>query len=365
MFRRRLTHLSFVILLSAVLSPIYAAQGPKNVILLIGDGMGLAQVTLARISSGKPLAMDSMPVAGFAQTYSANSAVTDSAAAGTALATGHRTNNGMIATLPDGKQVETILEVAEKLGKSTGIVSTVTITDATPAAFGSHATTRKDQSGIAPQYLNKVEVILGGGKSFFIPKSQAGSKRTDERDVIGEAKKAGYEYVETRDALLAAKGNEILGLFENAEMTTEAPEPTLAELTDKTISVLSRDKDGFFAMIEGGQIDRKCHANDAPGATKQVLDFCSAVSKALDFARKDGNTLVIVTADHETGGLTVLGSEEGGNEVTPKFSTNSHSACNVPVFAFGPGSANFGGVLNNIDIPTRIAGLWGVKGFAK
>ncbi len=360
MFRCRPPLFSFIVLVSIVVSPLRAAQLPRNVILLIGDGMGPAQVSLARISSGKPLAMDSMPVAGFATTYSANSAVTDSAAAGTALSSGFKTNNGMAALLPDGKPVETILEAAEKLGKSTGLVTTVNITDATPAAFGSHATTRKDQNGIASQYLKKVEVILGGGKAFFIAKSQAGSKREDERDLIGEAKKNGYAYVETRDALLSVKGNDILGLFENTEMTTESPEPTLAEMANKAIGTLAQDKDGFFVMIEGGQIDRMCHVNNAQSTIKQTLDFSAAVGEALDFARKDGNTLVVVTADHETGGLTILGSEEGGNRVTPTFSTKHHTACNVPIFAYGPGSAEFSGVLDNTDIPRKIAKLWGV-----
>lgn len=366
MNNRRLVLFSLIALMALACLPVYAAPAPKNVILLIGDGMGIAQVTLARLSSGKALAMDSMPVGGFAKTYSANSAVTDSAAAGTALATGHKTNNGMISMLPDETKIGTILETAEKLGKATGLLTTVMITDATPAVFASHAKTRKDQVGIAPQLLQeKVDVILGGGRQFFIPKSQAGSKRDDETDVIAQAKANGYAYVDTREGLLSAKGNELLGLFEDTEMTTEAPEPTLAEMANKAISILSRDKDGFFVMIEGGQIDRKCHANDAPGAIKQTLDFSDAVGTALEFARKQGNTLVIVTADHETGGLTILGSEEGGNAITPNFATKSHSAVNVPIFAFGPGAEAFGGVMENTDIPKKIAKLWGVKGFSQ
>jgi len=368
MYNRRLTLLSLVVLLIAGLAPIHAAQSqsPKNVILLIGDGMGVSQVVLARLTLDKPLNMDSMPHTAFVKTYSANSTVSDSAAAGTALATGYKTNNGMISTLPDGKQVQTILEVAEKMGKSTGLVTTVLITDATPAVFGSHVPSRKQQADIAPQFVQeKIEVVLGGGKQFFIPKSQPESKREDERDVIGEAKSAGYGFVETRDALIAAKGSRLLGLFDLGAMTTEPPEPTLAEMADKAISMLSADKDGFFVMIEGGQIDWKCHANDAPGAVKQVLDFDAAVGKALDFARKHKDTLVIVTADHETGGLSILGSEEGGSGFTPAFATKSHSAVNVPLFAFGPGSEIFDGVMENTDVPKRIAQLWGIKGFAK
>jgi alkaline phosphatase len=352
-----------------VIAPMEGAQtpAPKNVILLIGDGMGLAQVTLARLSLGEALMMDSMPSGGLAKTHSANSTITDSAAAGTALATGYKTNNGMISVLPDGKQVQTILEAASELGKATGLVTTVTITHATPAVFGSHVNSRGDEADIAPQYLDrKINVLLGGGRQFFIPQSAKESKRKDDRDLIAEAKSAGYEFVDAREAMLSAKGSKLLGLFQMSAMTTEAPEPTLAEMADKAISVLSPDKDGFFVMIEGGQIDWRCHANDVAGTIKQTLDFDAAVGKALDFARKRNDTLVIVTADHETGGLTIVSPDKGEDaKFKAKFSTGGHSACNVPILAFGPGASQFGGVMDNTDIPKRIARLWGVKGFAR
>ena len=366
MFNRRLILLSLSVLFVMVFSPLQAAQAPKNVIYLIGDGMGVAQVTLARLTTGKPLAMDSMPVGGFVKTQSANAAVTDSGAAGTALATGFKTNNGMISTLPDGKTVQTILEAAAKTGRAVGIVTTVTITHATPASFGAHVAARASQADIAPQYLDKkIDVIMGGGRQFFIPKSRAGSKRTDETDLIARARSGGYTYVETAEELTAANGNKLLGLFEMDALSATGRQPPLARMTKKAISALSRDKDGFFVMIEGGQIDWRCHANDAAGTVMHMLDFDAAVGQALEYARKNGNTLVIVTADHETGGLTLLGSEEGGNEFTPTFSTTSHSAVNVPFFAYGPGSEVFGGVMDNTDIPKKIAKLWGVKGFAE
>jgi alkaline phosphatase len=368
MTNRRLILFFFAVLLLGALFPINSAQqAPKNVILLIGDGMGLAQVCHARFSSSEPLSMDSMPTAGFVQTHSADATVTDSAAAGTALATGYKTNNGMISTLPDGKPVRTILEVAEKMGKSTGIVTTVIITDATPAVFGSHVPSRKQQADIAPQYVQEeIEVVLGGGKQFFIPKAQPESKREDGRDLIAEAKSAGYEFVDTREGLLSAKGKRLLGLFAAGSMTTEAPEPSLAEMAEKAISVLSADKDGFFVMIEGGKIDYKCHANDAAGCLKEVLEFDAAVGKALDFARKRDDTLVIVTADHETGGMSITGPDKDSAEkFKVVFSTTGHTAVNVPIFAFGPGAGIFSGVMDNTDVPKRIARLWNVKEFPK
>jgi len=362
MTKRRLILLA-LILLTAL--PLYAAS-PKNVILMIGDGMGFAQVTLARLSCEHALNMDSMKYAAFVKTQSADSTIPDSAAAGSALATGFKTNNGMISTLPDGTEVQTILEAAQKLGKASGLITTVTVTDATPAVFGSHIASRKGQADIAPQLIeHKIDVILGGGRMFWIPKSQDQSKREDERDIIAEAKSAGYSYVDSREGLLAASGK-VLGLFEMGAMTTECPEPTLAEMADQAVKILSADKDGFFLMVEGGQIDYKCHANDAPGAIEQTLDFDAAVGKVLDFARSKGNTLVIITADHETGGLTIIyPDKDSTDKFKAAWSTKGHSACNVPLLADGPGAQSFSGVLDNTDVPKRIAELWGVKGFAE
>ena len=360
---RRLILISIIIL--TILTPLYAAQ-PKNVILMIGDGMGPAQVTLARLSCGSSLNMDSMKYGGLVKTQSADSTITDSAAAGTALATGFKTNNGMISTLPDGTEVQTILEAARKIGKATGLITTVSITDATPAVFGSHIASRKGQADIAPQLIeHKIDVILGGGKVYWIPKSQDQSKREDERDIIAEAKSAGYSFVDTREGLLSANGR-VLGLFQLGGLTTESPEPTLAEMADKAIQTLSSDRDGFFLMVEGGQIDYRCHDNDAPGAIKQTLDFDAAIGKVLDFARSKGNTLVIVTADHETGGMTIIYPEKDSAEkFKVVFTTKGHSACNVPILADGPGADSFTGVLDNTDVPKRIAEVWGIKGFGQ
>ena len=362
---RRLILIALIIL--TLFTPLYAAQAPKNMILLIGDGMGPAQVTLARLSSDKPLNMDTMKFGGLVKTQSADSTITDSAAAGTALATGFKTNNGMISTLPDGAEVQTILEAAQKIRKATGLVTTVTITHATPAVFGSHIASRKGEADIAPQYLEKkIDVLLGGGRMFFVPKSQDQSKREDERDLIAEAKSAGYTYVDTREGLLLGKGSKLLGLFQMSSLTTNLPDPSLAEMAEAAIKTLSANKDGFFLMVEGGQIDYRSHDNDGPGTVKQMMDFDAAVGKALDFARSKGNTLVIVTADHETGGLTIIyPDKDSGEKFKTAWSTKGHSACNVPLLAEGPGAESFGGALDNTDVPKRIAEVWGIKGFAQ
>lgn len=189
---------------------------------------------------------------------------------------------------------------------ATGLVATSTITHATPAAFAAHVKERRDEATIASQLLeNRVNVLMGGGKRFFLPQSEAGSKRQDERDLIAEAEKVGYSFVQTKEELKASAGDYLLGLFQLGALTTHPPEPSLAEITAKAIELLSRNEKGFFLMAEGSQIDWAGHANDPDETIRQTLLFDEAVKVALDFAVKDKHTLVIATADHETGGMGI------------------------------------------------------------
>lgn len=361
---RKTLFLIALLVLSTV--AVQAAQAPRNVILMVGDGMGFAQITMARLSlDGKPLKMDAMQFGGMAQTRSANAVVTDSAAAATALATGYKTNNGMISVLPDGTSVQTILEAAQKLKKATGLVTTTTITHATPAGFGSHVSSRGSEADIAPQYIEKkIDVLLGGGKQFFLPKSVTGSKRTDERDILSEARKAGYTQLDSLAHLRETRSNKLIGLFQMDALATNPPEPSLAQMTTRAIETLSGDVDGFFLLVEGGQIDWQCHDNNARGAIKQILDFDDAIGEALKFAAADKDTLVIVTADHETGGLTLAGGTSSFDPSYAQWSTKGHTGSNVPLLATGPGAGNFGGVMDNTEIPRAIAAVWGIRGFA-
>lgn len=347
-----------------------AAKAPRNVILMIGDGMGLAQVTYTRLmhdESGSILNMETATHSALVKNQSANSIITDSAAAATALATGCKTNNGMIGMLPDGHKAETILEAAKRLKKSAGLVTNTTITHATPAGFGAHVESRGSEADIAPQYLStKIDVLMGGGKANFIPKSTPGSGRSDERDLLKEASDAGYKIAFTRDEMLSVSDGKLLGLFEMGYLTTMPPEPSLAEMTSKALDLLSANERGFFLMVEGGQIDTMCHANDAVGMLKQIRDFDEAVEKALQFAQNRDDTLIIITADHETGGLSLVAPEEGSSaKIMARFATKGHSAINVPLFAQGPSSDRFSGVIDNTDIPKIIASIWKIKGFPR
>lgn len=352
-----------IIVLAAISLPVNAGHAPKNVILMIGDGMGLGQVTLARLTSPtSSLNMDTMRYTAFVKTQSADCTITDSAAAGTALATGYKTNNGMIGVLPDETIVQSILEAASKIGKATGLVTNTTITHATPASFGAHVIKRSKEKEIGRQYMQKnVDVLLGGGKDAFIPDS---NDKNQVNVVMSRLQTAGYTLIESRDSLLSSKSEKLLGVFEKGALTTESPDPSLAEMACKAIELLSRDKDGFFLMVEGGQIDFKCHDHNSDGCIKQTLDFDAAIGKALEFARKRGDTLVVVTADHETGGLVITYPDAENPRFKINWGSNGHSGSNVPLFADGPGADTFTGVMDNTDVPKKIASLWKIKGFA-
>jgi alkaline phosphatase len=350
--------------------PLTTAKEVRNVIFCIGDGMGLGQVTLARLRALGPagkLHMERLPVSGVIRTHSSNRLVTDSAASGTAMSSGIKTKNGMIGLAPDGSPYRTIMEAAKASGMATGLVATSAITHATPASFASHVKSRKMEADVAEQLLaNRVNVLLGGGRRFFLPKSDPNSGRKDERDLLAEARDAGYVYAETAAQLRSVNAPYLLGLFQDKGLTTLPPEPMLALMTRKAIECLRHAKDmssgsnkGFFLMVEGSQIDWACHSNDAESCVRQTLLFDEAVKAAIDFALADGHTLVLVTADHETGGLTLFDGDT--KEARVKWSTKSHTGTPVPLFALGPNAEQFAGVYDNTEIPKRLAPLLGIR----
>lgn len=302
---------------------------PKNVIFLIGDGMGIGQMEIARLFQyGKTgrLFMESLPNVALVHTYSANQPVTDSAAAGTALATGYKTNNEMLGITPSKKEVDSILDKFKKDGKKVGVITTSSITDATPAAFTASIANRwTDQRKIAEEQLNnKVDVLLGGGANKF--------KRTkpSEIDYIQRFKQNGYTIATNRSELAQAKGDKLLGLFNPNHMNFKidrdernSQEPTLTEMTKKGLEFLNRDQAGFFVMIEGARIDHASHSADFTSIWKEVMEFDHAVKYAVNWAKKNGDTLVLVTADHETMGVSETEPIDINNlkrlEVSPTF----------------------------------------------
>jgi alkaline phosphatase len=308
-----------------------SAAGPKNVILLIMDGTNSDVVTLSRWYKGSSLNLDSIVVGGV-RTYSAQSAITDSAAAGTAMATGHKTLADYIGMVPVSGQkstrpVLTVLEAAHLNGYSTGLVSTSPIQHATPAAFSSHVNDRDDFSDIGEQQVyQNLDVALGGGKAWLHPKAEGSVKnddgmlktreisRTDGENLLEEVKKNGYTFLENRDELLKSdvRNTKVWGLFANEDISYEfdreklhPKQPSLAEMTKKAVESLSSSETGFFLMVEGSKIDWAAHKNDPVGMISEVLSFDDAVGEALDFAKKDKNTMIIAVTDHGNSGLTI------------------------------------------------------------
>lgn len=349
---RLLRSFMFVVLVLAVRCP----AAPKNVILFIGDGMGVGQLTAAKYASGG-LAMERCTVGGLVTTHCSNDMVTDSAAGGTALSTGYKTSKGTIAQTSDGTLLETVLEIAEERGKSTGLVATSSITHATPASFSAHVAKRNMEPAIAEQIVAKdIEVLLGGGRAFFIPMSETGSRRKDDKDLLAVLK--GKMTVVTNETQLMEVGtpSRLAGFFAEIAMPKMSEgRISLATMTSKAIEVLAQNKNGFFLMVEGSQIDWGGHANDVGYIVSEMADFDKAVGVGLDFAEKGGDTLVVVTADHETGGFSILGGSADARTLDQtSFATNHHSAAMVPVLAFGPGAESFGGLIDNTKIGKQL-----------
>jgi len=355
---------SFVLLMA-----LRADGTPKNIILFIGDGMGVSQLTAAKYVKGE-LAMERLPVGGLATTHCTDRFVTDSAAGGTALATGQKTTYHTVAQTPGGEPLKTALEIAEEKGKATGLVCTSAITHATPASFSAHVAVRSMQPEIAEQIAAKeIEVLFGGGRGFFLPQSEEGSLRTDDTDVLATLEEWMPVITTVEQFNNLETPERVAGLFATNGLpkVTEGRIP-LEAMTRKAIEILSQDKQGFFLMVEGSQIDWACHRHDTDYIFEEMLDFDAAVGTGLDFAEKDGDTLVVVTADHETGGFSVLDGSVASHSVTnTAFTTGGHSAAMVPVLAYGPGAEAFGGVLDNTDIGKQIIEYLGAdrRGFFK
>ena len=288
-----------------------AAQAEvKNVILLVGDGLGMGQIDMARYMSedkDHELELMKLPETGIMMT-SSTEGVTDSAAAGTAMSTGHKVYNGAVAINENGAELDSVLDFAQVRNKATGVISTNTVTDATPAAFIASVKDRGMGGEIAKQALNNdVDVMLGGGREDFT-EEEAGE------DLIAKAKEKGYQYVSDKTQLekVVAMNGKVLGLFNDSYMNyvldrddVDSNEPSMEAMTKKALEVLSEDEDGFFLMAEGARIDHASHAADIPGVVAETLDFDASVKAAVDFAKENGDTLVVVAADHETLGFSV------------------------------------------------------------
>lgn len=409
---------------SQIKSPV-ANKKAKNIIFFIGDGMGVSHITGARIwhkgSEGR-LNLESFPITGLVKTHSSLDYVTDSAAAATSLATGVRTYNGAIAVTDPrrdprkkSRKLQTLLDLAKAQNKMTGVITTVTVSHATPASFYSHAKNRSLENRIAAQIKDApVDLLFGGGRSFFYPQGYKDpltkklSMRRDNLNVVEELKAKSWDYVDTRDKLRKLnilQTKKILGLFAYEELSCDLVrqkennqhEPSLSEMLSFAIKFLKKSSNGFVLVVEAGQIDYASHRNDAENAFGELIALDRAIKVAKDMTSPE-DTLILVTADHETGGLALNGygslktiagdnfltgvdelSEQritsiswssgpsGLNAKTEKHpatfyrSSASHTAQDVPIMALGVGQEMFAGFMDNSDIAWKIAKAMGTK----
>lgn len=330
---------------------------PRNVILLIGDGMGVSQVFAGYTANKGRLNLQHLKHIGFSFTQSSDKYVTDSAAGGTAIASGKKTQNGVVGKDNENRQVTSVLGYAEKNGMATGLVSTSSITHATPASFIAHQPSRKLYENIAADFLlTDVDLFMGGGRDHF-------EHRKDGRNLISELEGKGYTMVQSLDAVTSDVSLPLGVLAAKKHL----PDYTgrgdfLVESTALAVNLLSKQKGGFFLMVEGAQIDWGGHKNDAGYVVREMLDFDRAIGEALVFAANDKNTLVVVTADHETGGMNLFGGDIERGYVEAGFSTGGHTGVMVPVFAFGCGASDFIGMYENTELFYKLTKLLRLKG---
>lgn len=342
-------------------------SGPKNIILLIGDGMGISQITAGMYRNGNQLELERCKSIGLIKTNSKKELITDSSAGATAFATGKKTRNGMVSqSMEDSANYKTFIEYAEENKKSTGLVVSSTVTHATPACFYAHYPRRYNANEpISAQFVNSgVEVLIGGGKKYF-------ENRKDGRNLLEELSKKGYTVLDTLTSGFDTKEVfKMVYLYAPTQpgklVFTEGDEapsrgPILPLGTQKAIDVLEKDTNGFFLMVEGSQIDWGGHNNDSEYIINEMLDFNKSVKIALDFAEKNKETLVIITADHETGGYAIIDGKLDGSEMTGGFSTKHHSASMIPVFAYGKGAEVFSGIYDNTAIFYKMMDAFGFQ----
>ena len=363
----------------------------KNVIYLIGDGMGFGAVSSLLLAEDGVTGFEQAPVIGLSETCSANNYVTDSPAGGTALATGTRTKNGYLGVDPDGQQLTSVLRKAQAMGKRSGIVVNTTLTEATPGAFYAGVTSRNMTYDIAKQFTeSQVDVAIGGGLDHFI-------NRPDSVDLTATLIGKGYDVYLDWATVLKTTSDKFVGILplvdlhrrekaktttasaaDGAEVclaaklaaeagenndTTRLSEPTLylEKATKKALDVLSRNnKQGFFLMIESAIIDGYGHNNDSDGMIVEMKEFDNTLRQLVAYVNEHPETLLVVTADHETGGTAVAyNSHEVGNPTPVKlsFSTKGHSGTVVPIFAYGAGAEAFAGIMKNMDLPKKIEEL--------
>lgn len=319
---------------------------PKNIILLIGDGMGTAQIFAGLTANKGWLNLEQCSFVGFHKNQSADNYITDSGAGATAFSTGKKAKNGAIGVDALDKPFPTILELAAKHHLATGLVVSCSITHATPAAFIAHQPSRTMTEAIANDFLKTpIDVFIGGGKKYF-------NQRKDGKNLCDSLLKKGYAVTNTLSEVVKINSGKLAGFIDTAEppRVTAGRGDQLLKSLQTALKILQKNKKGFFLMLEGSQIDWGGHANDSAYVIDEMIDFDKAIGEAIAFAKKDKNTLIIITADHETGGLALTGGDMKKGLVQMKFITKEHTAVMIPVFTYGPMASTFSGIYENTDL---------------
>lgn len=328
-----------------------SAKRVKNVIYVVGDGMGTAQVYSSIVEKKGESQFVRFPFTGFSRTYSWDKYTTDSGAGGSALMTGHKVENRHIAESPEGDAFKSVLVQAAEKGRKAGFVVTSSVLDATPASTYAHVPYRKMYDTISMQMaLAPFDVMIGGDRGHFDP-----ANRKDGKAPLDTLRNRGYRIVESLDDLATVSSGKVVGLLSEGDPGKAwEREGMLCKGVRTALNILGQSKKGFVLMVEGSQIDWACHNNDAEYLSYEMDDFEQMLQVVLNWAAKDGNTLVVVTADHETGGLTLPDGDIDKGENVCKWQTGSHTGVMVPVFAFGPGAEQFSGIHQNIEIATLL-----------
>ena len=349
------------LLSNAKISP---SNKAKNVIFLIGDGMGLTQVSAAAIKNDNELFLMKFPIIGIHNCQPSEGLITDSAAGATAFSTGKKTFNGAIGLAADSSAHQTILERCEELGMATGMVATSTIVHATPASFISHRPSRKQYEDIAADFMNtEIDYFVGGGKKYFDRRSN------DDRNLVKEMQDKGYvvnDYFQEdfQNLSIDTKSNFAYFTADDDPIPQSKGRNYLISASKTGFEFLNshddpNDDKGFFMMIEGSQIDWGGHANNADYVISELLEFDNVIGEALRFAKEDGETLVLVTADHETGGMAI-NSGSTKDSLAISFSSGYHTATMIPVYAYGPGAELFSGMYENTAIYDKLLLAMGI-----
>lgn len=339
----------FIILICLLSCSGLQSDKPKSIILLIGDGMGVGQLT-ADYYFNESKMISEFPICGIYATHPKDGDwVTDSAAAGTAISTGVKVENGVIGLSEDGEKLETALEVAERIGKSTGLVATSSVTHATPASFAAHVSNRGMEYEIAVQESRSgVDVLFGGGLRFFTENTVLDS------NLIQGMMENGYEFISQQsqlEVLDTENIGKVIGLFADEALSpANKRDLSLAMMTEKAVNILDNNENGFFLMVEGSQIDWRCHERDADGLLYEMQDFTEAVNWALEYQKSNKEVLILVLADHETGGACVESGLTHREKGRITFAMGSHSANFCIALANGPGQEQFNGFYEIDDI---------------